>query len=81
MMLTLDDFNLLNESDQAEAIWQGTFLADREENGLIVRLYSLDNFYAEVFYDGHVNKILRLRAFDKIGQLGPYLAHIRFNKH
>ncbi|MEZ2338363.1 hypothetical protein AB6735_22135 [Mucilaginibacter sp. RCC_168] len=79
-MLTLDDFNTLNEFEQAEAIWQGTFLADREENGLIVRLYSLNNFYAEVFYDAHVNKILRLTAFDKITQLGPYFAHIKFNK-
>jgi hypothetical protein len=78
-MLTLDDFNALNETEQAEAIWQGTFLADREENGLIIRLYSLNSFYAEVFYNAHTNKILRLRVFNTINELAPYLAHIRFN--
>ena len=78
-MQTLDDFNALNETEQAEAIWQGTLLADREENGLIVRLYSLNSFYGEVFYNAHTNKILRLRAFKALNELAPYLAHIRFN--
>jgi hypothetical protein len=78
-MLTLDDFNAPNETEQAEAIWQGTFLADREENGLTVRLYSLNNFYGEMFYNAHTNKLLGLRAFNAINELAPYLAHIRFN--
>jgi len=43
-MLTLDLFNKLDEFKQAEAVWSGVFLADREENGLVVRLYSLSNF-------------------------------------
>lgn len=80
-MLTLNDFNNLDENEKANATWQGTFLADREENGLIVRLYSLDAFYVEVFFDDRANKILRLRAFDHTGQLVPYLAHIKFNLH
>ena len=78
-MLTLDDFNALNETEQAKAIWQGTFLADREENGLIIRLYSLKNFYGEVFYKAHTNEILRLRVFKSLSELAPYLAHIGFN--
>jgi hypothetical protein len=78
-MLTLDEFNTLNVTEQAEEVWKGTYLADREENGLVVRLYGLDNFYAEVFYDTQTNKILRLRAFDALNQLAPYLVHIKFN--
>jgi hypothetical protein len=80
-MLSLKEFNALNQFDQVEAIWNGTFLADREENGLIVRLYSLGTFYGEVFYDAHTNKILRVKAFDTTSQLVPYLAHIKFNLH
>ena len=80
-MLTLEDFKLLSECAQAEAIQNGTFLADREENGLIVRLFSLNTFYGEVFYDTYTNKILRLKAFDTTGQLVPYPAHIKFNLH
>jgi hypothetical protein len=78
-MLTLEDFNALNEPEQEEAIWEGIFLADREENGLVVRLYSLGSFYGEVFYDAHTNKILGLRAFDTTNYLMSYLAHIKFN--
>jgi hypothetical protein len=80
-MLSLEEFNALSQFDQAEAIWNGIFLADREENGLVVRLYSLDTFYGEVFYDAHTNKVLRLKAFNTTSQLVPYLAHIKFNLH
>jgi hypothetical protein len=80
-MLSLEEFNALNEFDQAEAIWDGTFLAEREENGLVVRLYSLGTFYGEVFYDTYTNKILRLKAFNTTSELVPYLAHIKFNLH
>jgi hypothetical protein len=73
-MLTLEDFNALNEPGQAEAIGMGTFLADREGNGLIVRLYGLGAFYRETFYDAHTNKVLRLKAFDTTNRLVPYLA-------
>lgn len=78
-MLTLDEFNRLNKHDQEEVIWSGTFLADREENGLIVRLYGLNSFYGEVFYDANTNKVLRVKAFDTTSQLVPYLAHIKFS--
>jgi hypothetical protein len=78
-MLTFDKFFKLNKHDQEEAIWNGTFLADREENGLIVRLYGVNNFYGEVYYDAHTNKVLRVKAFDTTIHLLPYLAHIKFS--
>jgi hypothetical protein len=78
-MLSLKEFNALHESRQAEAIWNETFLAGREENGLVVRLYSLGAFYGEVFYYAHTNKRLRLKAFDTTSQLEPYLAHINLH--
>jgi hypothetical protein len=80
-MLTLYDFNGMTEDDKANAVWQGTFLADREENGLAVQLYSLGSFYTEVFYDPLANKILRFHAFTSKSFLVPYLAHIKFNLH
>ncbi|MGF7040298.1 hypothetical protein M2273_003558 [Mucilaginibacter lappiensis] len=79
--LTLTEFNKLSIHDQEEVIWNGTFLADREENGLIVRLYGLSAFYGEVFYDAHTNKVLKVRAFINTNNLVPYLAHIKFTLH
>jgi len=69
----------MDDDGKAGAVWAGNFLGDREENGLRVQLYSIDNFYVEVFYDGVANKILRFRAFKSTNQLTPYLAHIKFN--
>ncbi len=78
-MLTMEQYDALDERDQINAIIQGNFLADREENGLIVQLYSLGKFYGELWYDPLANKVLRHRAFEDTLQLTPYLAHIKFN--
>jgi hypothetical protein len=52
-MLTIEQYNALSEREKADAIMQGDFLADREENGLIVQLYRAGGFYI----------ILRFRMF------------------
>ncbi|MFC0513067.1 hypothetical protein ACFFGT_02610 [Mucilaginibacter angelicae] len=75
----MEQYNALSETDKADAIMQGNFLADREENGLVVQLYSLGKIYGEIYYDPHANKVLRCVAFREIQRLAPYLAHIRFN--
>jgi hypothetical protein len=80
-MLTLNNFNALSDTEKAEAVWQGSFLTDREENGLAVQLYAIDSFYVEVFYDPQANKILSFRSFNNKDLLTPYLAHIKFNLH
>jgi hypothetical protein len=78
-MLTLYDFNGLNDDEKANAVWEGTFLADRREEDLTVQLYSVGNFYVEVFYDAGLNKIVRFRSFTTKSLLVPYLAHIKFD--
>ena len=78
-MRALDEFNALDEYGKTAALSQARFLADREENGLTVQLYSLDSFYVEVFRDIHASKTLRTRAFKNNELLVPYLAHIKFN--
>ncbi len=80
-MLTTEDFEGLTETEKADAVWQGSFLADREENGLMVQLYAVESIYIEVFYDPLANKILSFRSFTSKHLLVPYLAHIKFNLH
>ena len=43
-MLTMEQYDALDNAEKAAAILQGRFLADREENGLIVQLYGVGNF-------------------------------------
>jgi len=78
-MRTMEEYDALDDAEKSAFILQGEFLADREENGLVVQLYSVGSFYGELYYDPLANKILRWRAFEGTLGLGPYLAHIRFN--
>lgn len=78
-MLNPDDFNNLPEYDQHTLLLDGTFLADREENGLVVQLFSCEHFYVERHYDRLANRILKVNAFKDTSRLVPYFAHIRFN--
>lgn len=77
--MTLDEFNVLDLNEKAEAVWRGSFLADGEENGLMVQLYAVNGFYVEVFYDALANKILSFRSFTSGQLLVPYLAQIKFS--
>jgi hypothetical protein len=73
-MLTLYDFNGMEENGKAEAVFTaGVFIDDRDEPGLKVQLYRLHSFYVEVFYDAKANKITQYRAFKSAGQLAPYI--------
>ena len=76
-MLTLYQFNLLNDHLKAEAVWQGTFLDNRGEDQFKVQLYSLGNFYVEVFYEKQNNEIVRIRSFRTTRLLAPYLKKIK----
>jgi|GEM_PF-2792315 len=78
-MLTFEAYEQLEEAAKPGAIVQGNFLADREENGVVVQLYSVGSFYGELYYDPLANKILKWLAFEGTKGLGPYLARIRFN--
>ncbi|RFZ91211.1 hypothetical protein D0C36_19945 [Mucilaginibacter conchicola] len=75
--MTLLEFNDLDLQEKAEAVWRGTFLADREADGLIVQLHRLSGFYAEVFYDAASNKINDIRSFTSNSYLAPYVALIK----
>lgn len=76
--MTLYEFNALDNTEKAEAVWRGTFLADRETDGLIVQLYALTGCYVELFYDQAANKINGFQAFTNKQLLAPYLAQITF---
>jgi hypothetical protein len=76
--MTLYEFNALDLTLKAEAVWRGTFLADRRVGGLIVQLYSLPGCYVELFYDPAANEITTFQAFTNKQLLVPYLAQIKF---
>ncbi|MFI5163317.1 MAG: hypothetical protein ACHQHN_18705 [Sphingobacteriales bacterium] len=75
--MTLHEFNVLDDNAKADAAWRGSFLADREENGLAIQLYAIDSFFVELLYDAGANKILSFHSFTTKNLLGTYLAQIK----
>ncbi|WP_158829119.1 hypothetical protein [Mucilaginibacter lacusdianchii] len=72
--MTLYEFNALNENERAEVLWEQTPLSQRfEQPSCVILLYSLQDFYAEVFYDQEENRITRVRGFRALHLLAPYL--------
>lgn len=71
--MTLREFQLTDESRQAEKLLNAVCIAGRDEGEHKVLLYQLDNFYVEVFYHPRQNLITDYRGFDDMEQLDPYL--------
>jgi hypothetical protein len=75
-MLSLNAFVAMNETEQANIVWEGTYLGNRLEGQHMVQLYSVSTFFVEVFYDMPSNCISRLRPFKSTRLLEPYLTVI-----
>jgi hypothetical protein len=49
--MSLYEFNLLNEIQQAEILWEnGVHIGEREDQEHTIVLYQIEGFYVEVFY-------------------------------
>ena len=51
--MTPEQFHELDEQEQAEVIWDGKYIADREDEKHMVLLYKIDN---ELFVEVYVHK-------------------------
>jgi len=71
--MTLLYFIGLDLNEQAECIWQGTFLAMRSDAHHKILLYRIGDFYAEVFYDNKENKVTQIKGFRANSHLIPYI--------
>ena len=48
--MTLCQFNLLDEMEQAETVWSGVLIGERQDEEHSILLYQIDSFYLEVYY-------------------------------
>ena len=77
--MTLYQFKMLTEEQQADVVWGGMFLDIRNEKEHNILLYAVDEFYVEVYYSPLLNKIERLQPFRSINPLEPYLDSFNVN--
>lgn len=78
--MTLYQFNALDEMEQAEAVWSGTHIGERQNGEYSILLYQVDSFYVEAYYHRAHNELTRFRSFSNPDQLAPYLNQININK-
>ena len=78
--MTLYQFLQLDEAEQAGAIWDSSFIADREDEEHKILLYQIDGFYVEVFYHKEYNVVRRYRPFSSTDELALYLNKISLNQ-
>lgn len=77
-MFSCEDFRLLGENLQAQILWlDGVFLMARKSEKTNIELFSLYNFYAEVFFEG--DEPLFIKVFNDVVCLDVYLKMVNIN--
>ena len=78
-MFSCEDFRLLDENLQAQVLWlDGIFLMARKTEKAGVELFSLYNFYVEVFFENDDDPLF-LKAFKDVTFLDVYLKMINID--
>ncbi|MBC7915101.1 MAG: hypothetical protein H7Y07_13370 [Pyrinomonadaceae bacterium] len=78
--MKLSDFVKLSTDEQAEAASKGVYLGERDIKPYVIFLFTIDNFFAEVFFDEVRNRITRVKPFKSIHALDPYLEAVDIEK-
>ena len=51
----------------------GVFLFGRTGVGVNVKLYQVEGFYVEIYFDEKMSEVIRIKSFEDVKQLDPYL--------
>jgi hypothetical protein len=76
-MTTMLEFGALSFEKKCDLVtYQGQYLGCRILSECKVFLYSIEDFFIEVFYSPKYEKVLMINAFDEARGLTPYLERI-----
>jgi len=78
--MTLNEFIILNEEQQAKTAWEGVFLDLRTNGNQSILLFDLGIFYVELYYEHARNEIVKVMPFNSTEALGPYLDLIKIDE-
>lgn len=75
--MKLYEFNRLSEEEQYNTTWEIGVLVDQFiKEGIAINLYTINEFFVEVYYDQKHNKILYKKTFKQGELLDKYLNRI-----
>lgn len=73
LKVTLKEFSTLPREKQFDAIFTvGDYLETRGQDNNQVILYAVDRFFVELHFDSKINKIQKIKAFEKGKILNKY---------
>jgi hypothetical protein len=76
--MKLYEFLRLSDVDQYDTVWSfGVHVDTHIVYNLAINLYSINDFYCEVYYDMKTNKILYKQTFKQGERLDKYLDKIK----
>jgi hypothetical protein len=78
--VTFYQFIALNYETKAKQVLNEVFLGDRKVKDNYISLFALDGFYVEVYYSLTIHTIVKMRVFNDISLLEPYLDQINFEE-
>jgi len=72
-----DIFNLQTKEEKAVYTWEfGTFLVSRMYDSHAINLYSVDDFFVEVWYTPEKKMVHNVESYSSIECFEPYLEEI-----
>jgi hypothetical protein len=76
--MKLYEFLRLSEVEQYNTVWSlGVHVDTHINDNIAINLYSINDFYSEVYYDMKTNKILYKQVFKQGARLDKYLDRIK----
>jgi hypothetical protein len=73
-------FLSLSKDEQEKAVSDADFLSERTETSYRVKLYSVEDFYVEVFLTSAATEIVKFKAFKSRRLLIPYLDNLNLDQ-
>jgi hypothetical protein len=71
------DFKYQEKSIRKKLLFEnGVYLASRRMGALVILLFQVHGFYAEVYVDEHEESVGHIRAFENTDLLHPYLSQV-----
>jgi hypothetical protein len=79
-MTVLRYFKLLSHQRQLKLIMdRGVFLMSYQQYNIVIRLFQIDNYYAEIYSLDGDGKIIMINGFDDTKYLDPYLDSVNIS--
>jgi hypothetical protein len=76
--MKLYEFLRLSEVEQYNTVWSlGVHVDTHIKDNIAINLYTINDFYCEVYYDIKTNKILHKQTFKQGERLDKYLDKIK----